>query len=427
MEVNDFEKRQFEAYKSRIEYENDPFCWRRVWGRDWVPYLVSLHRNPMIWIQRIILACWRNSFIGVLIITAGYFGTLVELASHLNDKIELLSKVEIKTWDDRRNLGLSVAGIIGGWLALLGLYYSAKRTRTLADDNQIKLDTSRQSNFLEAVTLLKDESPFVVSGAIEGLRKLGSEPDARYFSDTIHLLAAFIRETSNLPQKERMQSHINVNFTNIQNAFGALISIIDSHSDAIYEQHFEGWPVDLRHSSLDNIEVRSGSNLKNLDLSFCSFKSAKLWACRFKNTQLEGADLSDADLTDAFINPQSYDMLAEAKMDRMIISSCNFNELDTWVENQLATCRYKRSHPPKNIDQEIIFREKSDISVKYIYLATPFDFDRDYVDEDEAERHLNRAEAIDFYKRNPQYRPLDGDGHPITLIDPDDPNNPIID
>lgn len=54
---------------------------------------------------------------------------------------------------------------------MLGLYYSAKRTRALDDDNRIKLDVSRQNNFLEAVKLLKDESPFVIAGAIESLNK----------------------------------------------------------------------------------------------------------------------------------------------------------------------------------------------------------------------------------------------------------------
>lgn len=114
MAESDLEKRQNEASISRFQYTVDPFCWARVWGHGWVHYLLGLFINSIIWIQNFILACWRNSFIGILIISAGYFGTLFELASHLRDEIGLLSKVEIKSWDDRRNLGLSVAGIIGG-------------------------------------------------------------------------------------------------------------------------------------------------------------------------------------------------------------------------------------------------------------------------------------------------------------------------
>lgn len=376
--------------------------------------------KPIKWV-------WTVPLTPPFVLSLIYVSLAGSIVDYFGIQISLSGLPPISNWEEARSFGLYSAGIIGGWIAMLGIYYSAKRTRALDDDNRIKLDASRQNNFLEAVKLLKDESPFVVAGAIEGLRKLGLEPDARYFSDTIHLLAAFIRETSNLPKKESMLGHINVNFTNIQNAFGAIISIIDSHSDTTYELHFKKWPVDLRHSSLDNIEVRRGSNLKNLDLSFCSLKSAKLWDCKFRNTQLEGADLSGADFTNATLCRSAYEMLTMVIMDETIISNCNFNGTKIWESDQLATCLYERSCPPFNIWQEVTFHEIRSMSEQNIYLATPFDLNSAIVPPDEFERHLTRAETIDFYKRNPQYRPLDPIGQPITLIDPNDPDNPIID
>lgn len=142
---------------------------------------MGLCRNLINWIYEFILVCWRNPLIGVLIVTTGYFGIAMGLAQYLNAEIGLFTDDRIKKWDDRRSFGFSIAGFIAGWINFLGLYYSAKLTRALDEDNRIKRNNSRQSNFLEAVKLLKDESPSVVSGAIEGLCKLGLEPDARYF------------------------------------------------------------------------------------------------------------------------------------------------------------------------------------------------------------------------------------------------------
>lgn len=381
MELSDFEKRQLEALKSQLDYAHDPFCWARVWGQDWVPYLMGLFINPIIWIQNFILACWRNSFIGVLIISAGYFGILIIAASYLRDEIGLLSEIPIKSWDDRRNLGLSVAGIIGGWLALLGIYYSAKRTRALDEDNRIKLNVSRQNSFLEAVNLLKDESPFVVSGSIEGLRKLGTEPDARYFSDTLHLLAAFVRETSN----ERPDYHTNqpmaaddIHYNNIQAAFEAILKIINAHSDAIFERQFGVRRVDLRACKLHYLELLYHTEIKNLNLSFCKLQHAKFANCNFVRTQLYGADLSDADFTNAKFDSPARDMLGKAKMDRTNISGCDFNEINIWKADQLATCRYAPHNPPKNIMREVTEHPTKDDRITHIHLATPFDFDMEF-------------------------------------------------
>jgi len=199
MAESDLEKRQNEASISRFQYTVDPFCWARVWGHGWVHYLLGLFINSIIWIQNFILACWRNSFIGILIISAGYFGTLFELASHLRDEIGFLSKVEIKSWYDRRNLGLSVK------------------------------------------------------------------------------------------------------------------------------------------------------------------------------------------------------------------------------------CRYAPSYPPKNIMREVSAYPYIDKRITYIHLATPYDFDREYVAENEPQRHLTRAEATTFYRSRPDLRPCHSDGNPIRLIAPDAPDNPIID
>lgn len=426
MGKSDLHIRRLEASKSKNEYIRDPFCWARIWGHDWIHYLMGLFINPIIWLQNFILECWRNSFIGVLIISAGYFATLFVLASHLNDEIKLLSKVEIKSWDDRRNLGLSVAGIIGGWLALLGLYYSAKRTRALDEDNRIKLNVSRQNSFLEAVNLLKDESPFVVAGAIESLNKIGMEPDARYFSDTLHLLAAFIRDTSN----KRPDNHTNqqmasndIHYNNVQAAFDAILKIINAHSDATFERHFGVRRIDLRESKLHYLELLHHTEIKNLNLSFCKLQHAKFVNCSFVRTQLYGADLSDADFTKAKFDPPSHDMITTASMRQTIISGCDFNNVNIWKKDQLATCRYHLNNPPRNISREITANTNL---VEYTQLTTPFDFDMEIVPEGQSARHLTLEEAKDFYNEKSSYRPLDGDGYPITPIAPDAPDNPII-
>lgn len=114
-------------------------------------------------------------------------------------------------------------------------------------------------------------------------------------------------------------------------------------------------------------------------------------------------------------------------MDRANISNCDFNEIDIWEEDQLAKCRYAPSYPPKNIMLEVSAYPYIDKRITYIHLATPYDFDREYVAENEPQRHLTRAEATTFYRSRPDLRPCHSDGNPIRLIAPDAPDNPIID
>lgn len=317
--------------------------------------------------------------------------------------------------------------IVGGAGALVGLYYSINRKDSF---NRIKLDDNRQNNFFETVKLLKDESPFVVSGAIEGLRKLGTEPNAKYFSDTLHLLAAFIRETSNKRPDYNMNEPMaadDIHYNNIQAAFDAILKIINAHSDATFERHFGVRRIDLRASNLHHLELLHHTEIKNLNLSFCKLQHAEFVNCSFVRTELYGADLSDANFTSAKFDLPLYGMLDKAIMDRTNISGCDFNEINIWKADQLATCRYAPYNPPKTIMREVTDHPTVNKPAEHITLTTPFDFDMEIVPEGQPARHLTHEEAIEFYTDNPKLRPCDSDGIPITLIAPDAPDNPIVD
>ncbi|MGB2016916.1 MAG: pentapeptide repeat-containing protein, partial [Candidatus Puniceispirillum sp.] len=100
--------------------------------------------------------------------------------------------------------------------------------------------------------------------------------------------------------------------------------------------------------------------------------------CNFVRTQLYGADLSDADFTNAKFDSPARDMLGKAKMDRTNISGCDFNEINIWKADQLATCRYAPHNPPKNIMREVTEHPTKDDRITHIHLATPFDFDMEF-------------------------------------------------
>ena len=149
------------------------------------------------------------------------------------------------------------------------------------------------------------------------------------------------------------------------------------------------------HATFDNVSFLAGSQDANAsDLTGTKFFGVTFAKCNFGDANISGTD---------------------------------FGEAEGLTEENLVKCRYHPYGPSKNITKEVSDYLTLDKQIKHVHLATPFDFDREYVAENEPQRHLTRAEAIDFYNEKPGYRPLDGDGYPITLIDPDDPDEPIVD
>lgn len=266
-----------------------------------------------------------------------------------------------------RNLVWSLATLVGGAAAGIGLILAARRTKAANHQAEAALTQTKTAfeslvteRFTKAVEQLGDEKRAVRLGAIYALERIAKD-SARDRDTIVETLAAYIRELASWtppsheektkreeeidyelpdPDYEITRPHLAID---IAAALTVICRLLPT-GDPIRQK------VDLRRTDLRGLDA------PGIDLSRMRFDLANL-----NGTNLRGANLSWADLSRAY--------LLKADLSGADLSRANLNMVDPKVagmiwayltQEQITGIRYLRDNPPRNLLEGLTLPEPYD-------------------------------------------------------------------
>lgn len=326
----------------------------------------------------------------------------------------------VKDWEDRRAFGLGVSGFILAWLAIIGAILSAARTKAMEDANRQQVDDHRQRLYIDALETLNRKRDYQKAGAIESLRKLGSQEDGEYRTQAIEILTAFIRSTARIADKNT-ERRLDPSGTalNLASALYALSDLLSEHG--LKSMHLEKISSDFKNLDLSELVfANSNSNrLAHLNFYACNFSDSN-----FINQKISSVIFSDCDFTTAslygthfILDPSSSGTeFIFAKFEGTIISNTNFEGVSYLSMLDLIGALYEFVKPPRNIPNNV----EDGFSIVQPLLPAPW--------EPLTGHYYSGDETRNFhYSTNDKYRPHYVDGSFVRIVDSISPELTILD
>lgn len=323
-----------------------------------------------------------------------------------------------------RNLVWSLATLVGGAAAGIGLILAARRTKAANDQAEAALkqnETAFQSlvteRFTRAIEQLGHEKRAVRLGAIYALERIAL--DSPRDRDTIvETLAAYIRELAPwlppdekgkplddaaleaekartgvrppidiaaalmvicrlLPPCDPLRAKTDLRFTDLRGLDAPGINLSQM---TLSDTNLRGanlnvasliranmFRTDLRETWLSRAEL-SKANLSNVNLSKAYLIGAQLNGVELGGALLCGAHLHNADISKATLHLANLSganlsgaNLTQAKVGVTLFSGADLNEVKNLTQEQINSIRYLRDDPPKNLPEGLTLPEPDDL------------------------------------------------------------------
>jgi hypothetical protein len=359
-------------------------------------------------------------FLGrILLATVAYLIVVISFYWTVHKELELfaINPAKIKTWNDLRTFGLGLSGFIAVWLAIVGAILSAARTKAMEDANRQHVDDHRQRLYMDALGTLNRVQDYQKAGAIESLRKLGTQEDGEYSTQAIEILTAFIRSTARIADKKTKQ-RLNPEGTalNIASALYALSDLLNQPTS---------FTMTVGHQSLDfkNLDLSELSFTKSNDLSNLNFLECKFFKSQFIDQKMSSISFVECDFTDASFRGTHFNggssslvCFAFSKFGGTVISDTDFAGVSDFDEFDLVGSLYDRHRPPRNVPYD----DENELGTNDPVLPPPMkDWTNDYSSD---------IDTIEFHwDTDDEFRPRHSDGSFVRIVDPNDPTKVILD
>ena len=333
--------------------------------------------------------------------------------------------MQITSWEDRRSAALGFAGLLAPWLAIIGYILSAARTKAMNDANRQQVDDHRQRLYMDALETLNRKRDYQKAGAIESLRKLGSQEDGEYRTQAIEILTAFIRSTARIAD-ENTNQRLNSNGTalNLASAPHAL-SDLQSQMEMSLSPLDEGYII-FEDLDLSALTFTKGKSILGVNFRACNFSGCLFMNVTFSHTNFWVCNFNKAILNYSHFTPQyggSGISFSKSTLDGTYIHFTDFEHVGPIEKDQFRKVRYDIHAPPKNVPKTTGGQAAG-------VLPTPFV--RDGADPNtghyiSVERTKQYYAVKDSENRTGPFRPLHKDGTPVPIIHPDFPDDVILD
>lgn len=298
-------------------------------------------------------------------------------------------------------------------------------SKAMNDANRQQAYDHQQRQYMDALDTPNRARDYQKAGAIESLRKLGSQEDGEYRTQAIEVLAAFVRSTARIADK-KTKRRIDPNETalNLASAPHAL-SEIQSKME-FSASFFNSNILVFENLDLSALKFTTKKSISRMNFRACNFSGCNFLAVTFIDTNFWVCNFNEAILSNSHFAPRPGGpniSLSKSTFEDTVVSFTNFEHVGRIKEGQLLRVRYSETAPPKNVPQV------SGSSAAGI-LPTPFIPD----DADSSKGHYMSVERTkqshavrDFEKGTSPSRPLHKDGTPVPIIHPDDPDDVILD
>lgn len=261
-----------------------------------------------------------------------------------------------------------LALLLASPLAIVGLYFSSKRTAVLESQNTIDSDRLLAETFAKSIELLGSEKKEVKQGAIYALGKI-AETNPAELPVIVNTLCAFIRhnklrQSNKAPKSDQTTDNLAIDIE-------AAVKVISTISKKIeLEDGRSKRKYDLSNIHLSYADF-SGANLSHFNLSDSVFKkcifenvkffNSNLVSSKFKGSNFKGAKFDEktetkgADFKDTKVNEE---MEAEGA-DFSKAKNHNWEEqlkLMYTRKSALNWCQKKYGNKPENIRASRLFK-----------------------------------------------------------------------
>ena len=217
----------------------------------------------------------------------------------------------------------------GGFLAVVGVYYTHKRSMSERDTNQLQQDSNYTDRYTAAVTQLGSENQTIRLGGVYALERVArdSSGDRATVED---LLAAFIRadgpgakEQSEAPSTQLTRGH-----------WSAPLDVAAAVTVLARRQGGEARPLDLQGAQLGALTLdKKTTSLDRWILVKANLSNAFLAGISMQETLLFCADLTHANLWEVDLTGA---ILFSARLDHAHLQKADMT--DARLENAHLTC-----------------------------------------------------------------------------------------
>ena len=230
----------------------------------------------------------------IFFMLAGYALIFWGLYAAFGDDLKPFENISITSWDDRRSLGLAIAGFLAPPLAVIGYFLSSRRTQAMQKGNDVQSSMQVGTLFIDSQKLI-DAKGVAAVGAISVLVRLVKENDDlrdACKNQLIACLKTFARKNDDgqRPDGDQFLPHIEA----------ALFGICDLQSSSnpqFNDGRVSSWIV-LSNLDFSNVRSRGHSSVSFITFGCCSFRNATLNHIKFPLTKFLNCDFSEAFLTD---------------------------------------------------------------------------------------------------------------------------------
>jgi hypothetical protein len=256
------------------------------------------------------------------------------------------------TADDRLNLVLGFAQILGGLILLGGLHVTYQGLQT----SRRSLETTQQSQysdrFFKAVEQLSHEHLAVRVGAIHVLGQLMSESSA-YCRPAIDTLMHFVRERTRVPDDEPYLDEDGMRIASdfVEDDTRAALRALATRPALHGTDNRE--PLDFRRLDLGRADFSIGwldkCDFRGANLQGASFQGALLCdarfdtascrGCGFQNAELQGASFRLAELVWADLSPVDNEYRYEHGLPNDYVPNLSLGEYAKWPHSDAVRSR----------------------------------------------------------------------------------------
>ncbi len=196
----------------------------------------------------------------------------------------------------------TLAQILGGILAIIGIYMGFRRIRAAERQVLVAQEGQITERFTRAIEQLGKPEMSIRLGGIYALERIANDSDKDYWT-IMETLTAFVRENapwrgeppSELPEKEAEAPKIAGPPTDIQ----AILTVLGRRKYQ-YGHKEEKGPLDLTETNLRKADFR-GAHLEGAWLGYAHLESANLKGAHLEGAWLVGTHLEVAKLAEAHL------------------------------------------------------------------------------------------------------------------------------
>ena len=290
----------------------------------------------------------------------------------------------------------------------------------MEDANYQQAYDLQQRQYMDALEAFNRARDYQKAGAIESLRKLGVQEDGEYRTQAVEVLAAFVRSTARIADKNTKR-RIDPTETAL-NLASALHALSEIQSKMEFSASFFDKNILLfENLDLSELKFTMKKSISRMNFRACNFTGCNFVAVTFTDTNFWVCNFNKAILSSSHFAPGLGGIninLSKSTFEDTLVEFTNFEHVSQISEGQLLKVRYSYTAPPKNVPRTSGNRMNG-------VLPTPFDYHKTDPTKSGYISVKNAREICKKYGGEKSVlRPYHKDGTPVPIVNPDDPNVP---